>query len=387
MTRRRLAIVGPVHPFRAGIAYCTTELARELAHSDDVLIVSFSRQFPRLFYPGGDDRDASLVEKTPAGTRFELDVLDPLSWLLEARRLRAWKPDAIIFVWWIWVWAIPYLIIMMLLRRSTRRILQCHNVGEKETSFWKRFLARRVFAAADHLIVHAESEQAELEIRMGPSILGRTTKLFLPVHELGGPIPSREEARVILGIDATKVALCFGHVRPFKGLDIAIDAMSHLQNQVLLLVAGEVWWNDEERYRQQVRRLGLEDRVDLRFAFVPDQDVSLYFAAADVVLCPYRTEAQSGVAMTAFHFSRPVIASKVGGFPEIIEQGRNGLLVAPEAPRELAAAIDRFFDSGSAAAYESAAAAAARKYSWPEYGSAVHRIVSDLTATGDGRLQ
>lgn len=387
MKGRRIAIVGPVHPFRAGIAYCTTELARELAQENEVSIVSFRRQFPRLFYPGGEDRDPSLAEKTPPDARFELDVLDPVSWIREARRLRKQKPDAVIFVWWIWVWAIPYLLISALLPRSTHRVLQCHNVGEKETSFWKRFLAKRMFGAADHLIVHAESEARELERRMGPSIATRTTKLFLPVHQLGGRAPSREQARRDLGITHEKVALCFGHVRPFKGLDIAIGAWPHLRHDVLLLVAGEVWWNDEERYREQVARSGAGGRVDLRFHFVPDREVALYFSAADVVLCPYRTEAQSGVAMTAFHFSRPVIASTVGGFPEILEEGRNGFLVAPEEPASLAAAIDRFFDAPSRESFEEGASESARKYSWAKYGSAVHRILSDPTGPGDRRLQ
>src|SRR5256714_11520393 len=84
------AIVGPVFPYRAGIAYCTTRLAEELGAD----IVSFKRQYPRRWYPGGDDVDPTLPR---AKADFVLDVLNPLTWLRAARRLRAY--DAVIFVW------------------------------------------------------------------------------------------------------------------------------------------------------------------------------------------------------------------------------------------------------------------------------------------------
>ena len=87
-----------------------------------------------------------------------------------------------------------------------------------------------------------------------------------------------------------------------------------------------------------------------------------------MVLAPYRIEAQSGVALTAFHFARPVIATTVGGLPEIID-GSNGILIPPEDPSALANAIDTFFTTCDRAAMERAAAASARRYSWTEYAA------------------
>src|SRR5439155_361409 len=88
----------------------------------------------------------------------------------------------------------------------------------------------------------------------------RTITTFLPVHELGGTIPSRQEARKALGVDAgTRVALFFGHVRPFKGLDIALRAWGELKTPVLLLVAGEAWWETGEMYCALARELGVAD--------------------------------------------------------------------------------------------------------------------------------
>ena len=68
--RPRIAIIGPVFPYRAGIPYCTTRLAAEMARTCDVTILSFKRQYPRWFYPGGDDIDESLRPLTPAGALY-----------------------------------------------------------------------------------------------------------------------------------------------------------------------------------------------------------------------------------------------------------------------------------------------------------------------------
>ncbi|MGA8810796.1 MAG: glycosyltransferase family 4 protein, partial [Thermoanaerobaculia bacterium] len=241
----------------------------------------------------------------------------------------------------------------------------------------------------------------------------QVVKTFLPVHELGGAIPSRADARAALGVNAANVALFFGHIRPFKGLDLALRAWRELKTDVLLIAAGEAWWEKAAEYEQLSRELGLpvilsrpersegtvegppaenngmvtswgsfgrpsaaqDDRaVRFDFRFIPDSEIATFFAAADVVLAPYRIEAQSGVALTAFHFARPVIATTVGGLPEIID-GSNGILIPPEDPSALANAVDEFFTARDRAAMERAAAASARRYSWPEYAAVFAALV------------
>ena len=369
----RVAIVGPVYPFRAGIAYCTTRLAEELGAG----VVSFKRQFPKRFYPGGDDVDPTLPR---ADADFLLDILNPLTWLRAGRRLRRY--DAVIFVWWIWVWALPYRILMAMLPRSTRVILQCHNIGDKEPAWWKRWLTNGVLRRSDVLVVHAATEGEEAWRRSGGR---RVVRTFLPVHELGGTPPSRAEAKGKLGLEGRNVALFFGHIRPFKGLDIALRAWSEVKSDVTLLVAGEAWWNAADEYRlmwdglQPVRPPGRTETqpksVLFHFRYITDAEVATYFAAADVVLAPYRIEAQSGVALTAFHFGRPVIATRVGGLPEIID-GANGILIPAEDPAALARAVDEFFTARDHPAMERAAYATARKHSWPEYASVFKGLVS-----------
>jgi len=359
--RPRIAIVGPVFPYRGGIPYCTTRLAAEMARSCDVTILSFKRQFPRSFYPGRDDIDESLRSLTPAGARFLLDIINPLTWLSAARMLRRERPDAIIFVWWIWVWTFPYRTLIALLPRGTRVIFQCHNIGEKEPAWWKRALTNLVLRRGDVLVVHAKSEAEEARRRFGERIV----QTFLPVHEMGTAAPSREQAKRELKLNGD-VALLFGHIRPYKGIDIALAAWPHLKSNATLLVAGEPWWKANYPAQQNVR---------FDYRFIPDSELAAHFAAADVILAPYRVEAQSGVAMTAFHVGRPVIASSVGGFPDIIDD-RNGILVPPGDPVALARAIDEFFLRRDRSAMERAAADSGSRYTWAEYGAIMSRLVT-----------
>src|SRR5512142_2876245 len=274
MESSRVAIVGPVFPYRAGIAYCTTRLAQELGAD----VVSFKRQYPKRFYPGGDDVDPTLPR---ADAAFILDVLNPLTWIRGGLRLR--KYDSVIFVWWIWVWALPYLVMMKMLRRGTNVILQCHNIGDKEPAPWKSWLTNRVLRRARSMVVHSEPELADAVRRSGGR---RAVKAHLPVHELGGAMPPRDEAKKKLGLEGRNVALFFGHIRPFKGLDIAEAAWPKLVTGAWLLVAGEPWFGTTAAGRRPPAAVAYHLR------FIPDSEIATYFTACDVVLATYRIEAQ-----------------------------------------------------------------------------------------------
>jgi glycosyltransferase involved in cell wall biosynthesis len=359
----KTVVIGPVPPYRAGIAYCTKRLAEVLGAE----VISFKRQFPKFLYPGGDDVDKTLPRFE---ARFLLDIVNPLTWLRTALTLRRERPDAVILVWWVWVWALPYLTLLAFLPKRTRVILQCHNIGDKEPAAWKRWLTDHVLRRGDVLVVHAETEAEDAARRLGVRMTRpRIVKTFLPVHELGGAIPSRAEARRRLGLHGN-VALFFGHVRPFKGLDVALRAWRLLQSNVTLVVAGEAWWRSEDEYRALADGL---TNVRFDFRYIPDAEIATYFAAADVVLAPYRIEAQSGVALTAFHFARPVIASDAGGLPEIVDAE---WVFPSEEHVALAARVDAFFTRADRAGLERRAAAAARKYSWEEYGALFRRLVA-----------
>ena len=128
-------------------------------------------------------------------------------------------------------------------------------------------------------------------------------------------------------------------VRRYKGLDVLLDAMTRMTAKPLLMVAGE-WYEDRKKAESFIQVHGLSDRVMIRDTYIPDEEVATLFSAADAVVQPYRSATQSGVVQTAFHFGRPVVVTGVGGLPEMVRHGEDGLIVAPEDSQALAAALD-----------------------------------------------
>jgi glycosyltransferase involved in cell wall biosynthesis len=140
--------------------------------------------------------------------------------------------------------------------------------------------------------------------------------------------------------------LFFGFVRPYKGLDVLLEALAMLPRDldVRLTVAGEFWHGAEEA-RAQISRLGIGNRVTIVDRYLPQEEVADYFARADAIVLPYRSATGSGVVAIAYHYEKPVIVTAVGGLPDVVEEGVTGFLVPPEDPRALADTIARLPDA------------------------------------------
>ena len=112
----------------------------------------------------------------------------------------------------------------------------------------------------------------------------------------------------------------------------------------------------------------LEAEVITRIEYVPDEEVGLYFSAADVVVLPYTESYQSAVLYMAYSFARPVVASAVGGLTEVVEDGRTGLLVPPADASQLANGLLAFLkDTAAARAMgERGRVLVETKFGWPE---------------------
>ncbi len=100
-----------------------------------------------------------------------------------------------------------------------------------------------------------------------------------------------------------------------------------------------------------------------------------YFSAADVVVQPYLSATQSGVAQIAFHFDKPVILTDVGGLAEVMPHEKAGLVVPPEDPEALAEAIVRFFKEKMSARLTEGVRQEKQKYSWDRFYEAVEALL------------
>jgi glycosyltransferase involved in cell wall biosynthesis len=132
---------------------------------------------------------------------------------------------------------------------------------------------------------------------------------------------------------------------------------------VHVLVAGE-FWNGGASYRAQIDRLNIGDAITIIDEYLPNEIMAAYIAQADVVVLPYRQATQSGIVQLAYGQGKPVITTDVGGLTEAVEHGQTGLIVPPEDPPALAAAIERFFAEELGPVFEANIAGQRERFSW-----------------------
>ena len=218
-------------------------------------------------------------------------------------------------------------------------ILICHNVLPHEPFPMSEALARLMLRAADAFIVQSERDLRDLRRLKPDSHIVQTSHPSYAA--LAGRRWSTEDARRQLGIDGSTV-LQFGFVRQYKGLDCLIRAVHLARNEVTvnILVVGE-FWVDKGPYLRLVRELGLTENVTFIDRYVPNEELGLYFGAADAVVLPYLDATQSGVLQLAYAFRKPVIGSSVGGLGEAIDDGKTGILVEPGNAQSLARGLVR----------------------------------------------
>lgn len=316
----KITMVAPVPPFRGGIARHSHALARALAERTgvDITLETFARLYPRRLYPGTDDRDPDGAKVSGMTVRTDLDCINPFSWRRVADRIVGERPDLVVMPAWTFFVAPALASIARRLRREDIPVLaMVHNVGDHEESGWKRMLIDRQLRAADMFMTHNDELADMLRERLGD------VPVAVNPHPMFDDFPA---ARGTLERRAPLELLFFGLVRPYKGLDVALDALARPGlEHVRLTVAGEFWQRLEET-RDRIGWLGLEERVDLIPRYVPDAEAAELFARADAVLLPYRKASASGVIPLARHYRKPVVASRIAGLMDQVEFGEDGWL-------------------------------------------------------------
>ncbi|MEX2343384.1 MAG: glycosyltransferase [Steroidobacteraceae bacterium] len=330
--------------------------------------INFSRQYPKLLFPGTTQFDVSGNPLLEPNERC-IDSLNPISWYRTAALLNARTPDLIVFQCWHPFFAPAFGTIVRLLKPALRNrvCFLCHNVLPHEASPMQRALTRYAFSNAEFYIVHSAEDSRKLqELRPGAVII----KGHHPTYaEFGAAGPrTKLEARRAVGIsEETKTILFFGLVRPYKGLRYLIEAMRHVTAKLecQLLVAGE-FYEDKQPYLDLIDSLGLGNKIRIVDRYIPNEDVGLYFGAADVVVLPYTSATQSGIVQIAFALDRPVISTNVGGLPEAVDHGKTGLLVEPESAERLAEAILEYFQSDLESAFSAEIGRQKGRFDWSQ---------------------
>jgi len=336
----KVCLIAPIPPFRGGVAKYCYSLAQELEKRHELLLLSYHRQYPALLYGKKSQLDADSDRKSIAEEfqriSYDIDSVCFASWLATARRIDAFSPDVVILPWWVTYWAPLYAwLIHRLRKRGIKCMLLCINVYEHEDSLFKKILARFVLRRADMMIVHSSLEQSELQAINGNAAVRMH---LLPIFSYDSSKP--------LHSGTTLNLLFFGFVRPYKGLDLLLRAVAMVADlDIKLNVVGEFWQGSEE-YLDLIQELGISGRVEVANRYVDDKEMGKYFALADLVVLPYRASKTSGVIATSYGFGKPVLATDVGGFNEVVKDGFTGRLVSPNDPQAIAEGIRWFYNNG-----------------------------------------
>jgi glycosyltransferase involved in cell wall biosynthesis len=248
-------------------------------------------------------------------------------------------------------------LLMLHYRLMGRRVVMTvHNVNvarrDGYDSAFNRFTLGIQYRLASHLFVHTAKMKAELMADFAVPA-GKVSLIPFAVND---KIPittlTPAEARQRLGLEpAHQVALAFGQIAPYKGLDQIVAVLPEIirhNPQFRLVIAGKVKHGFEgywEKLRQLLSAEPLRNHVLLRIEHIPDDQVETLFKAADVSLMPYTEIFQSGVLFLAYTYGLPVLAADVGSFREDVEEGVTGWICRPQDPADLVRCVRRHFES------------------------------------------
>lgn len=416
----KIVCFGPGPQFKGGISNYNTSLAKALDKKGvEVHIVSWTQQYPAIIPRDFIDRSSKtdFLEGTNIKVTYLTNYNNPLSWSRTVNYIKELKPDMVIFQWAIALQGLPlgWMAARLMKWGKTEVIFDCHLVVQKEASSIDKYFSRYGLKHAHTYIAHAYKTVNELkETFPGKDFSvnengiratdGSNTiiKLFHPIYDLFKPDPGFNSIKTKEALHLRKhVFLFFGFIRKYKGLHNVIRAfklVTEKRNDVSLLIAGESFWNtlnkdklstrikntlfkwaksivlrnadNEQDYKplQLIDELKLKDYVTVINRFIPNEEVPKYFQVSDCIVLYYLTATPSGVESLSYNFRLPVLATRVGHFPETIQNGYNGYLAEPEDIESMAEQMLNFIDHPIP---KENVAASTLQMSWDNYANAI----------------
>ncbi len=246
-----------------------------------------------------------------------------------------------------WVYVFPFVFLMKLYVKFSKVlgykiVWTIHNIHSHEYDQKDILKSRWFYNNVDYKFIHYKSNIDILKKTL--EVDEKNLKvIYLPSFEEVYPNDiSKADARKKLGIPLDKkIALCFGQIRTYKGVDIFQEAVELLDDEYYGLIVGEI------RNKELFKQIKIASAGNSNIMIVPrrvsDEEVQIYLNACDVVVAPYRDITTSGVASLAYAFSRPFISTNKGCIPEVIEDEKTGLILNDNTPESVANAIKKIF--------------------------------------------
>lgn len=374
----KIFIIGPAYPLRGGLAtfdelFC--KAFNEQGH--DCEIISYSLQYPNFLFPGSTQFDTSGNAPKNIKIHTLINSVNPLSWIKTARFIKKQKPDFIVFRFWIPFMGPALGSIARMVRKSGVKVLAItDNVIPHETRPGDVAFAKYFINACDGFVTMSKAVMKDLE-----KFTSTVHKKYLlhPLYTSFGEKLNKMDARKALKLPTDKqLVLFFGLIRNYKGLDMLLDAMNELKSHpnIVLVIAGE-FYEDKQPYLDLIKKYGIENQVILHGKFIANEDVKLYFSAADLVALPYRSATQSGVTQVSFHFEVPTLVTNVGGLGEIIPDKVAGYVVESNG-KAIADGIKDYFENNRMPSFTEGMKKEKQKYDWKIFVDEVFDLFKNI---------
>jgi glycosyltransferase involved in cell wall biosynthesis len=368
----KIVIVGPAYPLRGGLSTYNERLCKGFNDSGHTCsILSFSLQYPNFLFPG---KTQYSTESAPENTEIDtaINSINPLNWIKVGLKYKKLKPDVMVFRYWMPFMA-PALGTIAAIARSnghTKTMAIADNIYPHEKHFYDKPCTNYFVSKIDAFITMSEAVLKDLK-----QLVPQKSSKYVPhpMYDNFGAALDKKEAIQKLGLDSNaKYLLFFGFIRQYKGLDLLLKsfAQSGLKvHNVKLIIAGE-YYEDSAPYKQLIQDLNLSDAVIERNDFIPNQEVSTYFSACDMVVQTYHSATQSGVTQIAYHFNKPMLVTNVGGLSETVPNGKSGY-VCEKDEHEIAKALIDFYENDREHGFSEYAKVFKSKFSWNHIMDAV----------------
>lgn len=374
---KKIVLIGPVYPYKGGIAHYTSLLYRTLAEKYNVEMISYKMQYPKILFRK-EQKDYSNAMFQVENTQFLIHTANPFNIIRVGKMVKKKNPDMVIMQWWHPYFAPCYRLLCGAMGKKIPKMFICHNVFPHERFPMDRLLTKMTLKKGDFFIVHAKSDEADLltiradaKVRQNP----HPTYNAFKIRNI-----NKEQARKELGEgQETKLLLFFGFVREYKGLKHLLKAMPQVKEKldnVKLMVVGS-FGEDKADYRNLINGMQIEDCVEVVDGYTPDNEVEKYFAASDMVVLPYESATQSGIVQIAYGFEKPVLVTNVGGLPDVVTDGRTGYVVEPKSAEAIAAAIIDFYKQDREVGFVEEVKKAADKFSWTRMENVISSMIEE----------
>jgi D-inositol-3-phosphate glycosyltransferase len=364
MPKKKILIVGPAYPLRGGLATYNERLCRAFnsqGHSCEIL--SFSLQYPSILFPGKTQFSAD-PKPSDITIYSEINSVNPLNWLFVGNKFARKKYDLVIFRYWMSFMAPSFGTIARILQKSGARVIAItDNIVPHEKRFFDRAFTNYFLNSCHGFLSMSREVQSQAQA-LQPN--KKVAYVPHPMYDMFGSAQDSVAAKAALNLSPNcNYLLFFGFIRKYKGLNLLLESFAKVDRakyKLKLIVAGE-FYEPSEPYLAQINELGLADDVVLKTDFIPNNEVSTYFSASDLVVQTYISATQSGVTQIAYFYDKPMLVTDVGGLAELVPHGKVGY-VCQQDSTEIAAAIENFYQEHKYNSFSAGVAEEKQKFTW-----------------------